>query len=175
MYSVDKDLCNGCAACQAACRQQAIVMADGSAHISIELCTACGSCAEVCPQGAIAWVESTVPVSPSQLMAVKPVKPAQAAAVTGVVVREAPESLPTTRTTSLWQSQVQPLLGGALLWAGRQLLAGVLAELNRRAVPEQQPIMRWTSTSSIPTGSRHGGRRYRRGRLSGGPGGPARS
>ena len=175
MYSVDENLCNGCAACLAACRQQAIIIADGCAHISIEQCTPCGSCAEVCPQGAIEWVETTVPLSPSQLVAAKPATPAQALAKTGVALSKTPESSSSSRTTSLWQNQVRPLLGGTLLWAGRQLLTGVLTELNRRAVPEQHPTIGWTSTSSVPTGSRHGGRRYRRGRLSGWPGGSARS
>ena len=173
MYTVDENLCNGCAACLAACRQQAIIMADGRAHISIEQCTACGSCAEVCPQGAIEWVETTVPVSPSQLVAAKPVTPAQAPVMTGVALSETLESPSSSRATSLWQNQVRPLLGGTLLWAGRQLLTGVLTELDRRAVPDQQSIMGSTSTSSFPTGSRHGGRHHRQGRPSGWPGGSA--
>ena len=173
MYRVDENLCTGCAVCLAACPQQAITLVDSHASIQADLCKACGSCAEVCPQGAIEWVESTVPVAPSQVVTAKPVTPSPA--MTDVVVSRPLSSPATPRATGLWQNQIVPVVSSALLWAGRQLLTGVLTELNRRAAPGQRTTTGWTSTSYLAGGGRAGGRRYRRGRLSGWPRGSARS
>jgi len=57
MITIDRQKCDGCAACMEACEVGAIYLVDKKAHIDQSHCTACGSCVEVCPVQAIKLVE----------------------------------------------------------------------------------------------------------------------
>jgi NAD-dependent dihydropyrimidine dehydrogenase PreA subunit len=50
---VDTARCAGCGACVGVCPVEAIVLADGKAHVDEETCTGCEACLGVCPEGAI--------------------------------------------------------------------------------------------------------------------------
>ncbi len=151
MYRVDEELCLGCAVCVQACPQQAIQLVDGRAHIVSERCTDCGVCAEACPQGAIRQVapepvraaaqpiekaEPIVPVTP-----MTPAKPPQP------VTHVQGEVLPGARPLTDWKARLWPAIGSALIWAGRELLPGILASWrlpaaqmsNTPARPDQAP------------------------------------
>ncbi|MBQ4112714.1 MAG: 4Fe-4S binding protein [Clostridia bacterium] len=59
---IDKDLCNGCGACAAACHEGAIEMVDGKAVLTREdYCDGLGDCLPACPTGAITFEEREAP------------------------------------------------------------------------------------------------------------------
>ena len=53
MLVVDKEKCNGDAACSMVCPVEAIEMVDGKAHISSIMCMECFMCMNTCTQDAI--------------------------------------------------------------------------------------------------------------------------
>jgi len=58
IIEIDKDKCNGCGACAAACHEGAISMVDGKAQlIRDDYCDGLGDCLPTCPTGAITFVE----------------------------------------------------------------------------------------------------------------------
>ncbi len=62
IIKIDKDRCNGCGACAAACHEGAIEMIDGKATLTREdYCDGLGDCLPACPTGAISFVECEAP------------------------------------------------------------------------------------------------------------------
>lgn len=58
IIEIDRDKCNGCGACAAACHEGAISMVDGKAQLMRDdYCDGLGDCLPACPTGAIAFVE----------------------------------------------------------------------------------------------------------------------
>ena len=58
IISIDKEKCNGCGACAAACHEGAIGMAGGKAHLMRDdYCDGLGDCLPACPTGAITFTE----------------------------------------------------------------------------------------------------------------------
>ena len=58
IIEIDRDKCNGCGACAAACHERAIAMVDGKARLMRDdYCDGLGDCLPACPTGAITFVE----------------------------------------------------------------------------------------------------------------------
>ncbi|MBC8534869.1 ATP-binding protein [Yeguia hominis] len=58
MIQIDREKCNGCGACAAACHEGAIAMVEGRAQLMRDdYCDGLGDCLPVCPIGAITFVE----------------------------------------------------------------------------------------------------------------------
>ena len=58
IIEIDREKCNGCGACAAACHEGAIAMVDGKAKLMRDdYCDGLGDCLPACPTGAIAFVE----------------------------------------------------------------------------------------------------------------------
>lgn len=58
IIEIDKEKCNGCGACAAACHEGAIGMVDGVATLlRDDYCDGLGDCLPTCPTGAIRFVE----------------------------------------------------------------------------------------------------------------------
>ena len=59
---IDREKCNGCGACAAACHEGAIEMVDGIATLTREdYCDGLGDCLPACPTGAITFEEREAP------------------------------------------------------------------------------------------------------------------
>ena len=62
IIKIDKDKCNGCGACAAACHEGAIEMIDQKAYLTREdYCDGLGDCLPACPTGAITFEEREAP------------------------------------------------------------------------------------------------------------------
>ncbi len=58
IIEIDREKCNGCGECAAACHEGAIAMADGKAQLMRDdYCDGLGDCLPACPAGAISFVE----------------------------------------------------------------------------------------------------------------------
>lgn len=62
IIKIDREKCNGCGACAAACHEGAIGMVDGKAELLREdYCDGLGDCLPACPTGAISFEEREAP------------------------------------------------------------------------------------------------------------------
>ena len=129
---IDREKCNGCGACAAACHEGAIEMINGKAELTREdYCDGLGDCLPACPTGAITFEEREAPayneaaVHQSKLK--KEGKPACACPSTQAraIKREAAPSAARSATVSSqlmqWPCQIKlvpphaPYFGGANL------------------------------------------------------------
>ena len=170
MIQVDETICSGCGDCVAACPAGAISLAYGRAWVDQPSCTGCASCADACPSGAIALVDAVVVNRALQPMASISAAPLVASEEAGSLARRPPvELLPAqSRLSRFW-----PMVGSALVWAGRELLPEIIAAWQAsRADSSQASRVGLSSTSRfLPVRSSRGaarrgrgGRRHRWGR-----------
>lgn len=81
IITIDKDKCNGCGLCAAACHEGAIDIVDGKAKLMREdYCDGLGDCLPACPTGAITFEEREAPAyNEAAVLAAKKAKETQKA------------------------------------------------------------------------------------------------
>jgi NAD-dependent dihydropyrimidine dehydrogenase PreA subunit len=156
---INTERCNGCGECIAVCPTSALYLVDGKATVDGALCSDCESCIAACPTNAILSAEpvTTPATEPARMPALRP-EPE-------VVWVETHPPVPL-------RTKVLPVVGAALVWAGREIvprLAEVLLyDLDRRLVKRQTPgAPRSTPDGSSIISGRGSGRRRRQRRRGG--------
>lgn len=82
---IDREKCNGCGACAAACHEGAIEMRDGKAYLAREdYCDGLGDCLPACPAEAITFEEREAPAYDAAAVAASRRTPAEPVAVSAV-------------------------------------------------------------------------------------------
>jgi NAD-dependent dihydropyrimidine dehydrogenase PreA subunit len=110
MIFVDQIKCSGCGTCVDECPTGAITLIDDIALVDADSCDGCRVCVDVCPNQALAWIADLVletGTEPSALAVIQP--------PTELINVETTKPVP-------WRRTVFPVIGGALSWAGRELM-----------------------------------------------------
>jgi 2-oxoglutarate ferredoxin oxidoreductase subunit delta len=158
---IDEGRCNGCGMCVSFCPVNAISMQKDKAFIDEALCEGCEACLSVCPLSAILYVEVVDPLEQADAISVP--EPVQAD-----VLSVCPE-----QTSPSLAKRVLPLIGSALLWAGREVVPRLtslaLDMLDRRItssdrVSPDRHIQPSEQITSMPAGGGGGRRRRQRNR-----------
>lgn len=133
IIKIDKEKCNGCGACAAACHEGAIEMIDGKARLTREdYCDGLGDCLPACPTGAITFEEREAPAYDEE--AVKQAKmqkagvklPCGCPGTQSKAIKR--ESVPTVQATSVtsqlsqWPCQIKLVPVNAPYFDGAKLL-----------------------------------------------------
>jgi Fe-S-cluster-containing hydrogenase component 2 len=102
--------CAGCGVCVDVCPVEAIVLADGKAHVDEETCTGCEACVSVCPESAIQPLirGELVPVPERLPSAIR--QPSPLAETVGVVAVAAGVNLLTRATRALGRAVTRWLM-----------------------------------------------------------------
>ncbi|MGD8794273.1 MAG: 4Fe-4S binding protein [Anaerolineae bacterium] len=157
---MNRSLCDGCGACMEVCPTHALYLADGKAEVDETLCRACEACCAACPIQAIRLVTQDEPeAEPAPLPTLR-----REPEVVQIKTRPAPTP---------FRSRVLPVIGAALVWAGREMLPRLaesfLYDLGQRLPQGQSPSTRQRLSSKDKVGRGRGrGRRRRRRRGGGG-------
>jgi NAD-dependent dihydropyrimidine dehydrogenase PreA subunit len=155
---INTERCNGCGECIAVCPIAALYLVDDKAAVDAALCSGCELCITVCPTKAI--LSSEPATSPATEPAHIPARRPEPQIVQ--VGSYPPQS---------WRARVLPVVGAALVWAGREIvprLAEYLVyDLDRRVARRRRasaPRAASAGNSSVTGRGIGRRRRHRRGR-----------
>jgi len=108
---IDRERCDGCGACMAACPQGALKIEDGIAQIDAARCDGCQACLVACPRGAILLVVDERALQPIAADGLAESEPSR-------VSRLAPAA-----------KKAAPWVGAALAFVGREVLPRLVQSL----------------------------------------------
>ena len=155
MIVIDAERCDGCGTCVKVCPEGAIYLVDGLAVVDQALCRECEACIAACPREAISYSReaATYQAETGRLPARRP----------------EPEVIQVRTETAPLRAKVLPVVGAALVWAGRELLTYLadyaLDNLDRRTVlpgTRAEPRRQVEAASRTGGGGRGGRQRRRR-------------
>lgn len=133
IIKIDRDKCNGCGLCAAACHEGAIEMVDGKAVLTREdYCDGLGDCLPACPTGAITFEEREAPAyNEAAVLRAKAAKEAGALpcgcpGTNSKAIHRAPtaaaQSTPVSSQLSQWPVQIKLVPVNAPYFEGANLL-----------------------------------------------------
>ncbi len=132
IIKIDRDKCNGCGACAAACHEGAIEMIDGKATLTREdYCDGLGDCLPACPVNAISFEEREAPAYDEAAVLANKAKKTQPCGCPGsqsrVLQRESipsPVAAPLPQASQLrqWPVQIKLVPVNAPFFDGAKLL-----------------------------------------------------
>jgi Fe-S-cluster-containing hydrogenase component 2 len=140
VISIDIERCTGCGACLEVCPAGALYLVDGKATVDKALCRENKACLAACPSGAIILTEQ------GKTRAEAPRLPA---------LRQEAIQVRTQAAPVLFRSRVLPLMGTALIWAGREILPWLADLIDRRTIQRQAGHR---ASSRVTRASHTGGR-----------------
>lgn len=164
MYRVDEATCTGCGDCADACPAGAIALVGGRARINDATCADCGSCADACPQGAITMADV---LHPAHATSQPGAHLAPIGLASGAIVAASPLRRPLGEVlpAAPRHSRIWPMVGGALVWAARELLPELLAAWRTSRTEVLQPASHGSVTVGLTAAEqRRAGHRHRWGR-----------
>ena len=135
IIKIDRDKCNGCGACAAACHEGAIEMIDGKATLTREdYCDGLGDCLPACPTGAITFEEREAPAYNEEAVRMAKMKkpstklPCGCPGTQSKAIKRDACSIPTKSSTALssqlmqWPCQIKLVPVNAPYFDGANLL-----------------------------------------------------
>ncbi len=127
IIKIDKEKCNGCAACANACHEGAIEMIDGKAKLTREdYCDGLGDCLPACPTGAISFEEREAPSYDAEAV----LNAKKASSCPGIVskaikresVKQEPMNMKSASMLAQWPCQIKLVPTSAPYFDGANLL-----------------------------------------------------
>ena len=150
--------CDGCGACVEVCPTGAIYLVDGKAMVDGSLCRDCEACIAACPTEAIALAAQGQEPSTEPVHVIAPRPEPE---ITHVETLPAPAPL---------RARVLPVVGTALVWAGREIVPRLadylLYGLDRSSTGQSSTSL--AQDGSAPRRNKESGARQRRRRRRGG-------
>jgi ferredoxin len=157
VIAINAQRCNGCGACVEICPTGAVYLVEGKAEVDSTLCHECEECLTACPTGAIGHTAKLEPT----------LKPAGVPALRSepdvIQIRTQPALVP-------FRTQILPLVGAALTWAGREIAPRLMDRLLHtldRETPEHQTKATPNTSATLSLDANAGGGHHRRRRRRG--------
>jgi len=134
IIEIDRDKCNGCGACAAACHEGAIGIEGGKAILlRDDYCDGLGDCLPTCPTGAISFVDrEALPYDEAAVMAAKKKSPCASGGCPGSAAKElktvvpvraaSADSQPSESELRQWPVQIKLAPVNAGFYKGAKLL-----------------------------------------------------